>query len=192
MENLPDIDAAVHATPIGRRQVLLGLAAALACRAGAAQEPAFKAPNLVVVSPLLVTSGQPPAEALSRLGAEGFAGVVYLAPLTVPGAVRDEAAILAGQGVAFTHIPIEFNDPAQADFDALSAALAALKGRKVLVHCQVNMRASSMVFLHRVLVDKESPELAYEAVSKVWSPNGTWRRYIVSMLRKHGVAFEPY
>jgi protein tyrosine phosphatase (PTP) superfamily phosphohydrolase (DUF442 family) len=170
---------------------VLALAAAVACRIGAAQGPAFKAPNLVAISPLLVTAGQPSADALSRLGAEGFAGVVYLAPLTVPGAVRDEAAIVERQGLAFRHIPIEFNEPGPADFDAFTAALAGLQGRKVLVHCQVNMRASSMVFLHRVLVDKESPELAYEAVSKVWSPNGTWKRYIVAMLRRHGVAFEP-
>lgn len=174
-----------------RRSVGLALAAGLACRFGAAQE-AFTAPNLVVISPLLTTAGQPSADALSRLGAAGYAGVVYLAPLTVPGAVRDEAAILGRQGLAFAHIPIEFNEPAERDFEAFAGALAALQGRRVLVHCQVNMRASSMVFLHRVLVGKERPELAYEAVTQVWSPNGTWKRFLVSMLTKHSVAFEPY
>jgi protein tyrosine phosphatase (PTP) superfamily phosphohydrolase (DUF442 family) len=175
-----------------RRRAALALAAVLAFRLAEAQAPAFAAPNLVAITPLLVTAGQPSAEALARLGAAGFAGVIYLAPLTVPGAVRDEAAILERQSIAFSHIPIEFNEPDERDFEAFAAALSALKGRKVLVHCQVNMRASSMVFLYRVLVDKENPELAYEPVTKVWSPNGTWRRFIVSMLRKHGIAFEPY
>lgn len=66
------------------------------------------------------------------------------------------------------------------------------RDKKVLVHCQVNMRASSMVFLYRVLRLKEPPERAYEAVEQVWSPRGAWRRLIVEQLREHGIAFEPY
>lgn len=70
--------------------------------------------------------------------------------------------------------------------------MASLRGHKVLVHCQVNMRASSMVFLHRVIVGREEPERAYEAVTQVWSPNGRWRAFIVAMLRNHEIAFDPY
>jgi hypothetical protein len=62
----------------------------------------------------------------------------------------------------------------------------------VLVHCQINLRASSMVFLHRVIVGQEDPEQAYAAVAKVWSPDGPWRRFIVAMLRQQGLTFEPY
>lgn len=62
----------------------------------------------------------------------------------------------------------------------------------MLVHCQINLRASSMTFLHRVIVGKEAPEKAYDSVARVWSPNRVWKAYIVSMLRKHGIGFEPY
>jgi protein tyrosine phosphatase (PTP) superfamily phosphohydrolase (DUF442 family) len=150
-------------------------------------------PNMVVVSERLVTAGQPSPAALSTLRDEGYGAVVYLAPPSVPDAVRDEPAIVERQGLAFVNIPIDFRAPTERDFDAFAAALARFEGRKVLVHCQVNMRASSMVFLHRVIVGKEPPEAAYErTVARVWSPNATWKRFIVSTLRRHGVEFEPY
>jgi hypothetical protein len=62
----------------------------------------------------------------------------------------------------------------------------------VLVHCQVNLRASCMTFLHRVIAGREAPPTAYEAVARVWSPNGVWRILLVEQLRRHGSDFEPY
>lgn len=70
--------------------------------------------------------------------------------------------------------------------------LDALSDRKVLVHCQINMRASVMTFLHRTIVRKEPPGPAYDAVTKIWSPDGPWRKPIESQLRKHAIAFEPF
>ncbi len=150
------------------------------------------APNIVEVSPRLVTSGQPTAEALAGLRAQGFDAVVYLAPPTVSDAVRDEALIVGRQGLMFVNIPIRFDAPAEQDFEALAAVLKGLSERRVLVHCQINLRASSMVFLYRVIAAKEDPARAYEAVAAVWSPEGAWKRYLQTMLRKHGVDFEPY
>lgn len=157
-----------------------------------AQAPSLVAPNVVVISPRLVTSGQPAASALAQLATQGFGAVIYLAPPTVSDAVRDEAAILEQQGLAYVNIPIPFNHPTEAHFDSFTAALGQFVDRKVLVHCQVNMRASSMVFLYRVIVGRESAELAYESVARVWSPTGPWKSLVVAMLRKHGVAFDPY
>lgn len=177
-----------------RRTFVVRIASALSLLPflAAAQAPKLDAPNVVPISPRLVTSGQPTAAALAHLASQGFGAVIYLAPPTVPDAVRDEAAIVERQGLSYINIPIKFNNPTEADFESFVAALAQVGNRKVLVHCQVNMRASSMVFLHRVIVGNESPEAAYEAVSKVWSPEGPWKTLIVSELRKHRIAFEPY
>jgi len=49
-----------------------------------------------------------------------------------------------------------------------------------------------MVFLHRVISLKEDPRVAYDAVAKVWSPDGPWKALIQTLLRKNGVSFEPY
>jgi protein tyrosine phosphatase (PTP) superfamily phosphohydrolase (DUF442 family) len=150
------------------------------------------APNTVEISPRLVTSGQPDAQELRTLKARGFEAVIYLAPPTVPDAVADEAKIVAGQGLAFVNLPVRFDDPTDSDFDAFASILKGLGGRKVLVHCQVNLRASSLVFLYRAAVLKEDPRLAYEAVGRVWVPDGTWKRFIERQLARHKVDFQPF
>jgi protein tyrosine phosphatase (PTP) superfamily phosphohydrolase (DUF442 family) len=155
-----------------------------------AQSPRLDAPNLVEISPTLVTSGQPSADALGTLKSRGFEAVIYLAPLTVHDAVRDEPVIVTRQGLTFVNIPINFDKPTEADFDTFAGILQGLGTRKTLVHCQVNMRASTMVFLYRVIVLKEDPQEAYKAVSGVWVPEGAWRRLIEDELRKHKIAFE--
>lgn len=176
-----------------QRRELLTLATLALPAAVRALTPQLQAPNVVVISPRLVTSGQPGAAALAQLGAQGFDAVIYLAPPTVSDAVADEPVLLQRQGLRYTNIPIPFNAPTAAHFDSFVAAMAAeAESRRVLVHCQVNMRASTMVFLHRVIVGKETPETAYEAVSRVWVPGGPWRQLVVSLLRQHGIGFAPY
>jgi len=150
------------------------------------------APNVVEISPRLVTSGQPTAEALTGLKAQGFEAVIYLAPPTVSDAVPDEQLIVTRQGLTFTNIPIRFDNPTEADFETFASVLRKLGSQKVLVHCQINLRASVMVFLYRAIVLKEEPRVAYEAVAGVWSPDRRWRRLIEDQLQKHNVAFEPF
>jgi protein tyrosine phosphatase (PTP) superfamily phosphohydrolase (DUF442 family) len=153
---------------------------------------ALRAPNVVEISPTLVTSGQPSANALAQLGAQGFQAVISLSPPNAHDAVQDEPSIITRQGLTFIDIPIDFGRPTERDFDEFAKALSSLSGRKVLVHCQVNMRASTMVFLYRTIVAKEDPQRAYEAVIKVWVPEGPWKRLIREELRQHKIDFEPY
>ncbi len=171
---------------------LLALVWTLTASVATAQAHLPGTPNRVEIDPRLVTSGQPAAEALASLAAQGFEAVIYLAPPTVSDAVRDEALILGKQGLVFVNIPIKFDNPTEKDFEAFTAVLAALAKRKVLVHCQINLRASSMVFLHRVISEKHDPRGAYDAVAKVWSPDGPWKTLMQTLLRKNGVSFEPY
>ncbi|RVT47439.1 protein tyrosine phosphatase family protein [Rubrivivax albus] len=159
---------------------------------GAVMGQVLEAPNVVPIDQMLVTSGQPSRAALGSLRQQGFEAVLYLAPSSVPDAIADEPKILAEQGIEFVHIPIPFGKPQEGHFVAVSEALQRLKGKKVLVHCQVNMRASSMVFLYRTITGGQDPGNAYESVSKVWSPHGPWRSLLQTQLKKHGINFEPY
>ena len=154
--------------------------------------PVLDAPNVVVISESLVTSGQPTAAALASLSAQGFGAVINLAPLTVSDAVRHEPEIVRKQGLSFVNLPIKFGNPTDADFQAFVAAMNRFKGKKVLVHCQVNMRASSMTFLYRVVIEHQNPETAYEAVAKIWSPEGPWMHFIAAELKQAGIPFQPY
>ncbi|MES2959350.1 MAG: protein tyrosine phosphatase family protein [Pseudomonadota bacterium] len=164
----------------------------LLCGLAWAQAAALRAPNAVEISPRLVTSGQPSVEVLATLAASGFGAVVYLAPPTVSDAVRDEGLIVARQGLVFVNIPMAFDNPTEQDFEAFAGALRGLAGRKVLVHCQINLRASTMVFLYRSIVGREDPRVAYEAVSRLWTPDGPWKRLVQLLLRKNAIDFEPF
>ena len=170
----------------------LGAAFALVTSAAPALAAALAAPNVVAISPTLVTSGQPTLSSLKALGSDGFNAVIYLAPTTVMDAVTGEADIVRGQGMEWINIPIDFGEPTDVDLAKFFETMERLKGRKVLVHCQVNMRASTFTFLYRVLSLREPPEQAYEAVAKVWSPRGSWKRLAVAQLQKAGIAFNPY
>lgn len=185
--NTSGVDGHTHTMLITCRRCALAL-----LLLGAASVPAqsLDAPNVVPISSHLVTSGQPSAAALSNLRGAGFQGVIYLAPSTVSNAVENEPDLLEKQGIEFVHIPIPFGSPTAGHFQAVTDALQRLKEKKVLVHCEVNMRASSMVFLHRVITLKEDPVQAFAAVTAVWSPRGPWRTLIEAQLRNGGVKFE--
>lgn len=164
------------------------------CFAGPVQveESKIDVPNVVLISANLVNSGQPTAGALAKLKEQGFDAVIYLAPTTVSDAVADEKNIVEKQGLIWVNIPIQFQQPRAADFEQFVATVKSMAGKKILVHCQVNMRASSMVFLYRTIVNQESPEKAYEAVSKIWSPSGVWKELIVAQLAQHQIRFQLY
>lgn len=154
-----------------------------------AATPPINLPNAIEISPTLTTAGQPSAKALAQLGALGYQAVINLSPPTVSDAIPEEAVIIGKQGLVFINIPTRFDHPTEQDFLALSGALRALAGRKVLVHCQINQRASGMVFLHRVISEKVDPQKAYEAVNAIWTPYGVWHEFIQSQLNKYQIPF---
>jgi protein tyrosine phosphatase (PTP) superfamily phosphohydrolase (DUF442 family) len=148
------------------------------------------APNVVVVRPDLVTAGQPDRDSLLRLKTEGYAAVISFAPGDTPDAVPDEAEILKRQGVEFVHVPIPWQSPEPKHLEAMAAAMQRLKGKKVLVHCQMNMRASAVTFLYRAIYAKEDLAAAWADVKKTWTPNGQWAKFVDEQLLANGVAFK--
>ena len=172
--------------------VSLFLAASLASVASVATAAPAAPPNLTVIDSKLTTSGQPSAEWLGTLRDQGYEAVIYLAPPTVEDAVREEPLIVGRQGLVWVNLPVRWNAPADADYETFAALLQSLRGKKVLVHCQVNFRASTLTFLYRVLVEKTDPQQAWEAVSKVWTPRGPWKELMLDRLKKNGVAFDPF
>ncbi|WP_374438161.1 protein tyrosine phosphatase family protein [Inhella sp.] len=176
---------------LGRRR-LLAVLPSLAL-APVRAEPGLEAPNVLQVAPDLVCSGQPKPASLQRLGALGFDAVIYLAPPTVGDAVPQEPEWLRSQGIEFVNVPMVWERPTLEQVDEVLGILSGWRGnkRKVLVHCQVNFRGSSLVFLHRVLGRQEPAEAAWADLSRVWSPNRTWMELIRSALRRAGHGFEP-
>lgn len=161
-----------------------------------AAAPALRAPNVVPIDAGLVTSGLPSRESLQGLRALGLRRVLHLVPLDVRGMHPEEPDWVRAQGLRFDHVPIPWDDPTLARLDRVFAVLDDWArdpaGGPGLVHCEVNMRASSCTFLWRVLRRGDDPERAWEAVTRVWTPRGRWRQLIEQALQRGGLRFEPW
>jgi protein tyrosine phosphatase (PTP) superfamily phosphohydrolase (DUF442 family) len=155
-----------------------------------AQEPgAPLAANHVVIGERIHTAGQPSAEALADLSDYGFALVVNLAPPTVRNAVAEEASLVAAAGAEYVNIPVDWERPTAADFDRFSEVMNGARADKVLVHCQLNMRASSFTFLYRVVHEGVAPAVALEALQQVWTPEDQWAEFVNTTLTQHNIDY---
>jgi protein tyrosine phosphatase (PTP) superfamily phosphohydrolase (DUF442 family) len=148
--------------------------------------------NLVKISDRLHTSGQPSEAQLKGLAAGGYGLVVNLAPPTTAGSVPDEGLLVAGNGIAYVSIPVDWDRPRYEDFVFFSEVLKRAGERRVLVHCQMNFRASTFTFLYRVIYEHADPALAYDEVTAVWAPHEQWKTFAREALARHGIAFDPY
>lgn len=134
--------------------------------------------NYIQISPRLGTAGMPTRAQFADIASAGYKTVINLAPYTVMGAHKDEPQLVASQGMAYEHIPVDFARPTVADFEQFVAAMNKHADQRVFVHCQVNMRASTFVYLYRVMELGEDPDRAFEAVQRVWQPSPQWRSLI--------------
>jgi len=80
----------------------------------------------------------------------------------------DEAALLADEGIAYTHIPVPFDAPTPAHVAALAEALAAHPGPHH-VHCIMNWRVTAFLYLLDRAAGVPEPE-ARARMAKVWNP----------------------
>jgi protein tyrosine phosphatase (PTP) superfamily phosphohydrolase (DUF442 family) len=146
--------------------------------------------NYIAATERLHTAGQPDAATLAKLGAQGFELVVNLAPPNNQGAVPDEGKLVAEHGPTYVNIPVSWQQPTYEDFELFSAVMNGARDRKVLVHCQLNMRASAFTFLYRVIHEDVPPEEALQALRAVWIPRDQWATFTADVLARHDVDFE--
>ena len=78
----------------------------------------------------------------------------------------DEGKLVAEDGPTYVNIPVSWQQPTYEDFELFSAVMNGARDRKVLVHCQLNMRASAFTFLYRVIHEGVPPEEAMQGVAR--------------------------
>ena len=115
------------------------------------------------------TSGRLLPDDPPRLAAIGVRHVVNLALDDHPDALAHEASLMADAGIAYTHIPVPFDAPTTAHYEAFKAALDQAGDEAIHVHCIMNWRVSAFFnLLHR---ERGMPDAQARALmQRQWDP----------------------
>lgn len=124
------------------------------------------------------TSGQPTQPQLEGVAALGTRHVINLAFHTHPQALPDERASVEALGMEYTHIPVEFSAPAEADFTAFHAAMERVGPVPAHVHCIHNWRVSAFLYRYRRDVLGMAEQRIRPDLDALWTPDEVWARFI--------------
>ena len=125
--------------------------------------------NFQDVSPVLASAGQIGYEQIPLLKERGYEVVVNLAVADEERNGR-EGFLVAREGLAYVHIPVDWNEPTLEDVELFFDVMQANEGRKIFVHCFANMRASAFVYMYRTLVEGVPEAQARATMEEVWDP----------------------
>lgn len=134
--------------------------------------------NYLPINENLYTSGQPTEKQFELIKSSGFENVINLAPHNAENSLKDEKATLKELGISYIHIPVDFKNPTEEDFEIFQKALSDLSGKKVWVHCAANMRVSAFIYRYRQSVLGEPKDVARKDLSQIWEPYGVWKKFI--------------
>lgn len=126
----------------------------------------------------LTTSGQPSEVALTELARLGVRHVINLGPHEHERALPDETASVAALGMHYTYIPVPFDAPEEAHYQAFCYAMAEHGEEPVHVHCIVNARVTAFLTRYRREVLGMAPAEARAPMDSVWRPGGVWAAFV--------------
>jgi len=138
------------------------------------------------VNDQLITAGQPNEEQLRSAAAEGFTTVVNLATLDPRYSLKDEAGLVRSLGLAYHHIPVEWENPQESDFEAFATVVEGLAEEKTLIHCAANFRVTAFYSLYAMKHLGWSESQADEFRASIWagSDHPIWEKFVGDMKAK--------
>jgi len=142
--------------------------------------------NFRQYSSSFASSGQPAREQFQTIADNGFERVVYIAFTNNQNALSDADQLIKSLGMEYMHVPVDFNNPLPDDFYAFADSMQRNTGKKTLLHCQVNARATAFSFLYRVIYEDVPVAEAKADMNTVWQPNAVWRDFIFEVLAQNG------
>ncbi len=173
--------------------VILFMASAVAAGDADAFDKLPKIANTKIHSGWLVSSGQPSKGQFGDIADSGVQVVINLLPKNFPGSIANEGNLVRANGMQYHFIPVNWDKPAQDDFDLFMAAMDDAKGKVVLAHCWVNARSSAFVFLYNVLRENADAAAEYAVLREIWDHNEGyelrhvphWRKFLKDALARH-------
>ena len=126
----------------------------------------------------ITTSGQPTEAQLAEIRALGVRHIVNLGLHTHEKALADEAASVGQLGMAYIHIPVDFQNPTDQDFNQFCAVMEQLREVPVHVHCIANYRVSAFFYRYRRDVLGIDDAEARAEMEAIWRPEGVWAAFV--------------
>jgi protein tyrosine phosphatase (PTP) superfamily phosphohydrolase (DUF442 family) len=135
----------------------------------------------------LSSSGMPTSEQMKEVAEAGVQLIINLAPHDVPKAIPDEAGLVNSLGMKYINIPVTWRAPEAEALTRFMDVMDAHAGKKILVHCEANYRASAFVMLYRVLRLGWNKADAIPVMDKMWNPEDfpVWEQFIENALKRN-------
>jgi len=125
----------------------------------------------------ITTSGQPTEQQLADIHALGVRHIVNLGLHSHEKALPDEAASVSRLGMTYIHIPVDFQNPTDRDFEQFCSAMEQLNEVPVHVHCIANYRVSAFFYRYRRDVLGTDEAQARADMEEIWHPEGVWAAF---------------
>lgn len=126
----------------------------------------------------LVSSGQPSPEEFAAIRDAGYQVIINLVPVDAQMALANEKEIVENLGMQHIHIPVIWDSPLVSDVKKFFDAMQNNRDKKIFVHCEVNYRASSFLYLYRRKFLGVDEKQARQDLQWIWAPNPTWTKFI--------------
>ena len=129
----------------------------------------------------------PTADQMKEVAEAGVQLVINLAPHDAPNAISDEGELVNSLGMEYINIPVTWRAPESEALTRFMKEMDAHAGKKILVHCEANYRASAFVMMYRVLRLGWNKADAIPVMEKMWNPEDfpVWEKFIQDQLTNH-------
>ncbi len=139
--------------------------------------------NYRKVNDQVITGGQPTEEQLKAVAADGFEAVINLATIDPRYSLPDEESLAHSLDMSYHHIPVEWENPKESDFEEFEKAMKELPAQKILIHCAANFRVMAFYSLYAMknLGWSETQADAFRASVWAGSKYPIWEKFIRQM-----------
>ena len=134
-------------------------------------------PHWLPVDPSLALGAQPDQAGIDWLAEHGYSLVVNL---NTPGARNfwpDEAAQAQKAGMHYVHYPLDCSELTPEKYEILRGILQGHRGRKVFLHCAMNVKSSGMAHIWRVKELGHDREAAKADLARTPGHEPKWERF---------------
>jgi uncharacterized protein (TIGR01244 family) len=127
--------------------------------------------NFMQVTPEFCTGGQPRVEHLAKLQADGVKAVLNLRQ---PGEHRadEERAAAQKAGLKYFNIPVDYQNPTDANVDEFLRITDDPANRPMFIHCTAAIRVAGFWMIRRVLRDGMAVDAAAAEAKKIGLTRG--------------------